>query len=148
MKCGDFPLKSMAYIDDEMTRGEKSEFEKHVAECARCAAELEKLRRVKKMTGRIRMADLEDQEWDRYWGGIYNRVERFLGWILLSVGAIITISWGMFHALRELLADPTVPLVVRFAIFGVVVGLAILFVSVARQRYFAWKSDPYREVKR
>lgn len=148
MNCADFPLKSMAYIDDEMSPEERAAFEAHVEECRSCRVELEKMRRVKEMTVRVRMADLEDREWEAYWARIYNRGERFLGWILFSVGVIITLVWGMYRAMRELLADPSVPIVFRAGIFALVVGLIILLVSVARQRLHAWRSDPYREVKR
>ncbi len=148
MSCSDFPMKSMAYIDHEMPAVERDAFENHIAGCDACRVELEKMKRVKSMTMRIRMADLEDQEWESYWARIYNRGERFLGWILFSIGAIITLSWGMYQLMAELLRDPTIPVIVRLGIFGVVTGLIVLLVSVARQRFFAWKRDPYREVKR
>ena len=140
MKCTDF--------DDEMSTEERVSFREHVDECETCRVELEKMKRVKDMTVRIRMADLEDREWETYWARIYNRGERYLGWILLSIGAIITFAWGMYSAMSELLGDPSIPVVVRFGIFGTVIGLIILLVSVARQRFFVWKRDPYREVKR
>ena len=148
MKCDEFPLKSMAYLDDEMEPGDREAFEYHVAMCDRCRAELEKLRRVKEMTGRIKMVDVEEQRWETYWAQIYNRLERMLGWILLSIGAIITFSYGLFTAMKDLLYDSSVPVLLRFGIFALVIGLVILLVSVARQRFFAWKRDPYREVRR
>jgi len=37
---------------------------------------------------------------------------------------------------------------VKAAIGAVCVGLAVLSVSVIRERLFAWKRDPYRDVKR
>jgi len=138
----------MSYLDDEMSDDERRRFEEHVAECDACGTELEKLRGVKEVTTRMKLADLEDRRWDHYWAGVYNRLERRAGWILLSLGAIVVIAWGLYGALGDLFGDESLPLVIRAGIGCALLGVVILFVSVARQRLFSWKRDPYREVKR
>jgi anti-sigma factor RsiW len=138
----------MAYLDGEMDEEERARFEEHLGACPRCRSELEKLREVKEVTARMRFVDLEDREWDRYWSGVYNRLERGAGWVLLSLGAIVVFGYGAWAALRGLWADTSLPLFVRVGIGCALAGFVVLFVSVARQRLYSWARDPYRRIKR
>lgn len=148
MGCDDFLLLSMAWLDDEMDREERAEFERHLAVCRECRTELEQLRRVKEVTTRMKMVDLEDREWDAYWGGVYNRLERNTGWVFLSIGVITALCWAAYSVCTGFLFDSSLPLLLRIGIFTGLIGFVVLLVSVGRQRLFAWKRDPYRRVKR
>ncbi len=148
MRCEEFPRLSMAYLDGEMEAEERVRFEEHIARCDTCRVELEKLRRVKEVTVRMRLADLEEKEWEVYGARVYNRLERGLGWIFLSLGAVVVLFYGLYQWVTTLWADASLPLVVRLGILSVLLGFVILLVSVARQRYFAWRRDPYRGVQR
>lgn len=138
----------MAWLDDEMDAGERRSFEAHLGECPACRAELEKLKGVKEMTTRLRLADLEDRDWELYGARVYNRIERGTGWVFLSVGAIVTIGYGMWEAFAGLLRDQSLPVIVRAGIGCGLLGLVILFVGVVRQRLHSRSRDPYREVRR
>ena len=147
MRCEDFPMLSMAYLDEEMPPEERLEFEKHLESCADCRRELEKLRRVKEVTTRMKLADLEERDWEAYWGGVYNRLERGAGWIFFSAGAIVVLAFAAYYALRDFFLDPSAPLLFRLGVASLLLGLLILIVSVGRQRLHAWRRDPYRGVK-
>ncbi|MBN1825206.1 MAG: zf-HC2 domain-containing protein [Candidatus Eisenbacteria bacterium] len=147
MRCEDFPLLSMAYLDGEMSPEDRLEFEKHLEECGVCRTELEKLRRVKEVTARMRLADLEERDWEAYWTGVYNRLERGAGWIFFSAGAIVVLAFAACSLLRDFFFSPEEPLLLRCGVGFLVLGLLILLVSVGRQRLHAWKRDPYRRVK-
>jgi predicted anti-sigma-YlaC factor YlaD len=138
----------MAYLDGEMEPADRARFEEHTAACARCRAEIERLRGVKEVTSRMKLADLGEREWELYWGRVYNRLERGAGWVLLSVGAVVILSFGAFKAFEGLWNDHSLPLVVRLGIGCALLGFVVLFVSVARERLYAWARDPYRRVKR
>ncbi len=86
--------------------------------------------------------------WDDYWTSVYNRLERGLGWILVSAGALVLFAYGAWHWLEAVLADSGMPGPVKIAIFALVVGGAILFVSVVREKLLLRRRDPYREVQR
>jgi len=148
LRCEEFPRFSMAYLDAEIEEEDRLRFEGHLRVCPSCREELEQLRGVKEVTMRVKLADLEEREWQTYWRGVYNRLERGVGWILLSIGAILLIAYGAFHALADLFFDASVPVIVRIGIGCGVGGIVVLFVSVLRQRLFSWRKDPYREVKR
>ena len=55
---------------------------------------------------------------------------------------------GGYKAIDEFIADPTVGLIMKVAVLGFIAGMAVLFVSVLRERFFFWKTDRYRNVRR
>lgn len=90
-----------------------------------------------------------DEVWENYWSRVYNRLERGLGWILISIGAMILLFYGGFKAVESLVKDPAVAILLKVAILVLLAGLVILFVSVIRERIFTYKKDKYaKEVKR
>ena len=95
-----------------------------------------------------RIDTLPEERWTSYWQGVYNRLERSLGWILVSVGAIVLGGWGLWNAMEGLLSDTSLPLAVKLAIFALGIGSIILAVSVGREKFAAWRHDPYKEVER
>ena len=144
-----FKALLMGYIDGELGSGEQKELEEHLAKCQDCSRELEEFRRLKDMTDKMRFREPQDEVWERYWRGIYNRLERGIGWILCSIGAILLLAFGAFKLVESLLSDPTVALVVKIGVSALFLGLAILVVSLVRERIFGLKSDRYsREVRR
>jgi len=139
----------MALLDGELAPGERSELEAHLAGCRECRDELAGFRRLKEVTDMVRFAEPDDASWESYWRVIYNRLERGLGWILLSLGAILLLAYGAFRLVEELLTDPTVALLVKVGVGALLLGLVILVVSLVRERLYGLRSDRYsREVRR
>jgi predicted anti-sigma-YlaC factor YlaD len=137
----------MGYLDHELTELETLRMEQHIRECASCAAELDEFRRLKEVTANMRVAIPDDKYWEDYWSHVYNRLERRIGWILLSLGAISLASYGLYRLVSLLLHDG-IPLLVRIGVLALVVGLCTLLVSVLRERIFLSKSDKYERIKR
>jgi predicted anti-sigma-YlaC factor YlaD len=148
MKCEEIRPWLMAFLDGEIEQREKSEVEKHLAECENCRREYESFARLKEVTNSMRFADLSDQLWAGYWNGVYRRVERGAGWILLSIGAIVLLAFGAFQFFKELLTDPNVPLVLKIGVSTCAFGAIVLLVSIIRERLFLFKTERYREVER
>jgi predicted anti-sigma-YlaC factor YlaD len=138
----------MGYLDHELTELEVLRMEEHLKECAGCAAELEEFRRLKEVTQNMRVVMPDDKYWEMYWSNIYNRLERRVGWILLSLGSILLTSYGLYYIIARLLLQGNIPLVVRIGVVALVVGLCTLVVSVLRERIFFSKSDKYERIKR
>ena len=86
--------------------------------------------------------------WDKYWVNIYNRIERSIAWIFVSIGAVILITWGLFQAVENMLADTQLVGIVKIGIIFALAGFVILFVSVLREKLIIRKSDPYKEIQR
>ncbi|MCK5832213.1 zf-HC2 domain-containing protein, partial [bacterium] len=75
-----------AYIDGELSQDERHEVEDHLRICPECRSFITTLERIKGVTMKMRFADPPDEIWKHYWTGIYNRIERGIGWIFFSIG--------------------------------------------------------------
>ncbi len=148
MACEDYKDLMMGYLDEELSAEQIRRFEEHLATCKQCSSQLQVFRQLKAITDQMTLIEPEDRLWQQYWDGIYNRTERGIGWIIFSVAAILLTIYGGFKAIEALITDPTVGLLLKVAMLALLVGLAILFVSVLRERIFFWSKDRYRNVRR
>ena len=148
MSCQHYKDLMMGYVDEELDDAQKRTFGQHIESCKDCAAELEQFKKLKKVTVSVKLAEPEDAIWEQYWSGVYNRFERGIGWILMSVAGIALLVYGGFKAVEELVKDPTVSAILKVVILAFIAGLAVLFVSVLRERLYFWKKDRYKDVRR
>jgi len=148
MACEDYKDLMMGYLDEELSAEQIRRFEEHLRTCKQCSSQLQEFRQLKAITDQMTLIEPEDRLWQQYWDGIYNRVERGIGWIIFSVAAILLTIYGGFKTIEALITDPTVGLLLKIAMLALLVGLAILFVSVLRERIFFWSKDRYRNVRR
>lgn len=144
----DWKVRISGYLDNELSPAEREAFELEVDRDPELARELDAMRAMREVTSGMKLEEFPDQVWDRYWEGTYNRLERGIGWILFSLGAIVLLGAGLYELVLALLKDASEPWWIRLAIGSFCGGLAILFVSVLRERIFVRSRDPYREVKR
>lgn len=144
MECTRYQTEGMRLIDDELSTEERLQYQAHVRECETCQRELAALGRVVKMTGELRLRVSDDAFWKGYWESVYRRTERRLGFLFLIGGAVMLLLYLLFRALRspELLTYEGISIAI------ILLGLIVLFISVARERYHEHKNDPYREVER
>ena len=135
----------MRYIDKEMENRERSEFEKHLETCETCRGQLRDFSMVKEVTERVKIADVPEAVWEKYWEKIYNRIERSVAWFLFIIGALILNGYWIYKAIT----DPSLHNIVGLGVMLMVVGFAILFLSVLREKRAVNKVDRYiSEVKR
>ncbi len=134
------------YVDGELSDEERQAFEAALAQDPELRAELEEFKRLQEVTGVMQYADLPDEVWDNYWQSIYRKTERGFGWILLSLGAIILLCFGLYEVMRELYVDSQIPLWVKIGVTAGGVGFIILLVSYIRERLFAYNRTRYKEV--
>jgi predicted anti-sigma-YlaC factor YlaD len=148
MTCRNYKDLMMAYLDNEIDDEQRKAFEEHLASCPQCTQELKEFEKLKQLTDSVTLAEPEDRIWQQYWGNVYNRVERSLGWILFSVAAILLTIYGGFELIENIIRDQTVGMLLKIALLVLIAGLAILFVSVLRERIYFWKKDRYKDVRR
>ncbi len=148
MTCQNHKDLMMAYLDDELNDEQKRAFEAHLASCDDCAKDMEEFKKLKQMTDCVAFAEPEDRIWDEYWNHLYNRIERGTGWILFSVAAISLLIYGGFELIETIIEDRTVGVLAKVGLLALVGGLAILFVSVLRERIYFWSRDRYKDVRR
>jgi len=148
MTCHDYKDLMMGYLDNELSDEQKRRFEEHLAVCHECADELKEFRRLKAITDEVTLVEPEDRIWQQYWDSVYNRIERSIGWIIFSISAILLTIYGGFKLIEEIITDDTVGILLKISLLALIVGLAILFVSVLRERVYFWQRDRYKNVRR
>jgi len=138
----------MAALDGEISAAETEVLERGLAADEELFREWKGLRRVKEVTADMGFRKPPEEVWGRYWTSVYNRTERGLGWILASLGAIVLVGYAAWEIVGRLLADTDLPWIIKLAVFAVALGSIILLISVAREKFFTWRRDPYKEIER
>jgi len=148
MDCAEAKPLLAGKIDDELTPSEADRLHDHLSHCSNCRDDLLELKELKGLTSGLGGIDQLDPFWDRYWLGIYNRMERGLGFILLSLGATLLLGFGAWHFVRDFLSNESIPGIVRLGVGTSAMGGIILVISVLRQHWLGFRHDPYKEIKR
>ena len=138
----------MAALDGELLPGERTELDRLLAADTDLRAEWDRLSGVKEVTETMTLRRPPEETWDLYFESVYNRLERGTAWVFLSMGTLIVVGYGLWRALTSVLEDAGLPGYLKFGIFAVLFGGAILLVSVLRERLFVGKTDPYRGIER
>ncbi|MGM0631687.1 MAG: anti-sigma factor family protein [Pseudomonadota bacterium] len=138
----------MAALDGEANDTERVKLERLLAEDPAMRTEYEKLAGVKELTMNHSPKDPGNALWQIYWGGVYRRLERGLGWILLSAGAIPLLMYGGWQVASDWFTNDSIPLWLRIAGGVMGTGMIILFVSVLRETLFFHKRERYKDIER
>lgn len=142
MKCDDIEVFLSGYLDGELTQQERQRVRVHLESCPRCATTLEELREARDATGRLELDRPNDQEWQLMMSSILEKRTQHLGWLILIIWSIALTGYGLY----ELAMAPGEPLVEKVLVFGVLAGLALLFVSVLSRRIRESRTDRYKGV--
>jgi len=143
-----FELLLMAAVDGELTNEQKVEFNALIQENPEFRAEFEQYKRLKEVTTSMRMKSPPEEVWDTYWYRVYNRIERKLGWIFVSIGAVILLTYSLYHLVLSIFASQEIEGFIKIAIISLLAGFIILLISVLREKLFVHRTDPYKEIKR
>jgi len=149
VSCEDYKHLMTGYLDGELPDAQRERLESHLRACEACTGELEEFRTIKEHLTMIKFKEPSDTELERYWSRVYNRLERGVGWILFSLGAIVVLCWAAFAFIDEMIKDPDISWVLKIGVVSLIVGAVVLFVSLVRERLTVRKTDKYsREVER
>ncbi len=92
--------------------------------------------------------DWDDAAMDRFWLGVYSRLERGVAWTLVSASASVLLGYWAYVFATEFMADASVPVVVRLGAAGLLLGILLLLLGALRERIRARSTDPFRRVRR
>ena len=133
------------YVDNELTAEEQRRVEAHLESCGSCRKVLEEMEQLTAVTAPMRIAEPPEEVWETFLENVYNRLERRTGWVFLVFGLIALSAFAVYHYVVDPWTSPFNKALIAMPIGG----LALLFVSVWRQRIFVAKTDRYsRDVKR
>lgn len=141
------PLLS-AYVDGELEAADRARVEAYLADHPDARREVEQLRRLKGLTGAMRLKQAPPEDWEVFWDSVYNRVERSLGWILFLIGAALFGGWGLWRLGGRFFALEGLPAWVKGAVIVGSAGLIVLLVSVVRERIFKRSRTRYKDIVR
>jgi len=149
MNCGEARELLSAYLDGELAPDRRQRVHEHLDACDACSRELAALKGLTEDLNMMRFREPEDAELQRYWAGVYNRLERSVGWVLFSAGAILLLCYGAFHLIEAIVEDPAIDLAVKVGACALVFGSIVLLVSILRERLTVRRADRYsKEVQR
>ena len=149
MSCDEYEPMLTAYVDGELEAEDRLRLEEHLAGCEACRQALAELNALQEVLDMIKFTEPTDVELEKYWRNVYNRLERGVGWVLLSVGAIVLLCYGAFRLIEGVLGDTGVALAVKVGVVALMFGVVVLFVSLLRERLAVRKTDRYsKEIKR
>lgn len=131
------------YIDGELTQQQRQRVELHCADCAACAGELDELGKLRAEIGAAKLSVYGEEKWRESMSDSSVRSTRGIGWLLLIGGGLAAVGIGVF----KFITDPALEWHIKLIIGAIYGGLALLFLSVLRQRLVESKTDKYKDVE-
>lgn len=135
-------------LDGELDNGQRKMAEEHLEQCEECRQEFEEMGRFEEVMRKMQFRKPHKEVWEIYWSAVYNRLERRIGWILLSIGGMILLFFGGYKAVEGIIQDSSIPLILKIGILTVLGGVVVLVVSMLREQVFVQKRERYKEVEK
>ena len=142
--CTEYKVLMMGLMDNELTPEETADVNQHLIRCETCRKEFDELSRSYSKLEAVSFSGPSDDELDRIWKSPFSRFTRNAGIFIVFAGWITLI----IYSLVEFFRSDTEQLLPKVASAGIIIGFIILLYAVLSDRLRAFKTDPYKEVKR
>lgn len=136
------------YFSNEISNEEIKEFEDLMNSDSKLKTEFEEQIRIKEVLNKMKLKNPSREVWDSYWMGIYNRIERGIAWVVISIGAVIFFGYASYEIVNAFIKDTQAPVLAKIGISMLVFGGLILLFSLIREKIFSSKRDKYKEIQR
>lgn len=137
-----------SYFDGELDEEQKKLVNDHIRQCSECRKEFEEMGKFEEVMGKMKLKQPSKEVWKDYWLSVYNRLERSIGWIFLSIGAMILLFFGGYKIVEGIIQDADTPLFLKIGILAFMAGIIVLLVSLAREQLFTRKREIYKEIEK
>lgn len=137
-----------SYHDSELDGQQKEIVEEHLKQCPECKKEFEEMGKFEEVMSKMELKKPSPEVWKIYANSVYNHLERRIGWILFSIGAMILLFFGGYKALEDVIQDASIPFLLKVGILALMGGLIVLLISLMRERFFVRKRERYKEVEK
>ena len=124
------------YFESELTVEERTELENLLQRNKKLKDEFDEQKRIKEVLNKMKLKNPSREAWDGYWMSIYNRIERGLAWIVLSVGALLFFGYASYEAVNAFITDTQTPPLAKLGIGLLLFGGLILIFSLIREKIF------------
>lgn len=136
------------YIDNSLTKEESAELENLIQNSPEIKKDIEEQKNVREVLSKMKLKDPSKEVWDGYWLGIYNRLERGLAWIAISIGLLVIFGYSSYEAVQSIIKDTHTPQFVKISLGVFFFGLLVLIWSLLREKFKTSKNDKYKEIQR
>ena len=137
-----------SYHDKELDEEKRKQVEEHLKGCPECRKEFEEMGKFEEVMNKMELKKPPREVWQIYWASIYNRLERRIGWILLSIGGMILIFFGGYKMVEGIIQDPSTSLLLKIGNLTLMAGVVVLLFSLIREQFFVRKRERYKEVEK
>ncbi len=137
-----------SYHNGGLSSEQKRSVEVHIQTCVECRKEWKDMKKLEEVMNKMELKKPKPEVWKVYSTSVYNRLERRIGWILFSVGAMILLFFGGYKMVESVINDTTTPLLIKVGILVLLGGFAVLLISVLRERLFVRQRERYKEVEK
>ena len=137
-----------AYADGVLQGEQEQSVDAHLKTCPGCRQELNELERFEEVMTKMELKKVDKEVWKLYWDSVYNRLERRIGWILLSIGGMMLLFFGGYKLIEGLILDPGIPLLLKIGLLVFIAGIAVMLISFVKEQFFVYKRERYREVEK
>jgi hypothetical protein len=148
MKHEEYRILLSGYLDGELNPDQLVKIEEHLKSCRDCQQEYKKMQKTQEVLNKMDIQKPRDEAWKAYWSSIYNQLERKTGWVFLSIGLIILLSFGIYEAFKDFFQDPSNPLILKAGAISLGLGGVILLISVIKEQVFSRKRERYKEIEK
>ncbi len=135
------------HFDGELTADEKIEFNR-ILEDEKYRSEFEEQKKVKEVLKKMNLKNPTKEFWDGYWLNTYNKLERGIAWIFISIGVVLLIGYAAIELVDRLFTNDGGPLVIKIGLTALFFGSLVLIFSLLREKLFTRKNDKYKEIQR
>ncbi|MBZ0182172.1 MAG: hypothetical protein K8F60_06915 [Melioribacteraceae bacterium] len=142
-----FIILTEKFIDKSLTDNEKKELDEFLMD-EDYKKEFQNQINVKEAVMNLNLKKPKSEFWDNYWLNTYNRLERGVAWILISIGLTLLIGFAVFQFIQKLFVDDGGPFIIKIGLIVLFTGALILILSLIREQFIKTKNDSYKEIKR
>ena len=137
-----------SYHDGGLSSEQKRLVDEHLQTCQECRKEWEDMKKLEEAMKTMELKKPNPEVWKIYGASVYNRLERRIGWILFSIGAMILLFFGGYEMVKSIIQDAATPLLLKIGILALLGGFVVLVISVLRERLFVRQRERYKEVEK
>lgn len=146
--CEEYEFLMMRHFDEEISEADEGRLREHLETCQRCQTRFAEYGKIVAAASGATLPEVPEEEWEVYWTGVYNRIERGFAWTVISVALGVLLAFGLVKLAIVLVQAENLPVWVKLAIAALAGGVTLLFISVVREKVFLGKKDKYRGVIR
>ena len=136
------------YFEGKLSDQDKIEFEKLLEKNDLYKNEFEEQKQIKEALNSMKLKEPSEEVWDSYWEKTYNKLERSIGWLAIFIGMLLLLGFASVEVVDQFFNDNSTPIIIKIGTVALVFGVLVLFFSVIREKFFTYKSDKYKEIRR